>query len=71
MNILKKWYGKYLNKKRLKWRKKNLIPKLKNKDFTIISNNCSAGFIYNNLKHEFLTPIINLMFEDEDYIKLI
>ena len=71
MNIFKKIYANYLNKKRLNWRKKNLQPKLTNTNFTIISNNCSAGFIYNNLGHQFLTPTINLQFTDEDYLTLI
>lgn len=44
------------------------VSKLKNSDFTIISNNCVAGIIYNSLNHPFCSPTINLYFFYPDYI---
>lgn len=43
--------------------------RLKNHDFTIIAPNCSAGLIYHRLGHKFLSPTINLWFEDSHYLK--
>lgn len=52
----------------LKRRKK----KLKCNGFTIISNNCLAGYLYHDLGLKFLTPTINLQFEtDDDYIEFL
>ena len=48
------------------WKLKN-----KNKDFTIISQNCVGGLIYNNFNLPFLTPTINLFIEGEDFVKLV
>lgn len=45
--------------------------RLKNKDFTIISNNCNGGVILNELNQRFNTPTVNLFFEAEDYIKFL
>lgn len=44
---------------------------LENNDFTLISNNCTAGFIYHDLELEFLSPTINLFIPDEDYIRFL
>ena len=38
---------------------------------TILSNNCSAGVIYNTLGLEFKTPLINLWLSDKDYLKFL
>lgn len=45
--------------------------RIKNKEFTIISNNCWGGVFYerNNLKY--LTPTVGLMLYADDYIKFI
>ena len=43
--------------------------KLRNKDFTIISNNCWAGFIYQKYGLQYKTPTIGLFFIGNDYIK--
>lgn len=53
-------------KKLYSQRKKN-----KNKDFTLISQNCIGGVIYNNLGLEFKTPTINMFIEDENFVKLV
>ena len=43
---------------------------LKNKNFSIISNNCIAGVIYNDLNLKFSSPTINLFIKPTDFIKL-
>ncbi len=46
--------------------------RLKNKDFTIISNNCGAGiFGYKELGLQYTTPTVGLFFFLEDYIKFL
>lgn len=55
---------------RKKWLKK-IRKRIKNTDFTIISNNCTAGFIYHDLGLKFNTPTINLFFKTEQYISFI
>ena len=40
--------------------------RLRNKDFTIISNNCSATFIYTDLRMKKLTPTINMVISKEN-----
>ena len=53
--------------KRKLWVRK-LRTRLKNRNFTLISNNCLAGVIYSDLGLEFTSPTINLYFEAEDYL---
>ena len=43
--------------------------KLKNKEFTIISNNCWGGMVYQKFGLKYNTPTIGLFFIGEDYIK--
>ncbi len=45
--------------------------KLKSKKFTIISNNCWAGFVYQSMKLEYQTPFVGLFLYSPDYIKLL
>lgn len=45
--------------------------RLKNKDVTIISNNCWAGIFYRNNNLEYLSPTLGLFFMAEEYIKFI
>lgn len=42
---------------------------LRNKNFTIISNNCWGGFIYQKYGLEYRTPTIGLYFLGDDYVK--
>jgi uncharacterized protein (DUF1919 family) len=45
---------------------------LKNRDFTVISNNCGAGrYGYNELRLQYTTPTVGLFFFFEDYIKFL
>lgn len=45
--------------------------KLKVKDFSIISNNCWAGFAYQQFGLPYNTPTIGMGFVDDDYIKFL
>lgn len=56
----------YINKT-AKIRRKNIYSD----DFTIISNNCWAGFIYQSYNLKYNSPTIGLFFMAEDYIKFL
>lgn len=45
--------------------------KLKNSDFTILCSNCVGGCIYHRLGKEFLSPTINLYFEQPDFVQFL
>lgn len=45
--------------------------RLKNLDFSIISNNCTGAIISHDLKRKFLTPTVNLFLGTEDFVKFI
>lgn len=45
--------------------------KIKSDDFTIISNNCWGGFIYQSYNLKYNTPTIGLFFMADDYIKFL
>lgn len=67
---------KYLLNCRIKLAKFNrqkfiLRKKILNTDMTIISSNCIAGIIYNDLKLRFMSPTINLYFQPNDFIKFL
>lgn len=54
--------------------KNNLIKtsnrmKLSNKNFSIISNNCWGGFVYQKFGLKYTSPTIGLFFMGEDYVK--
>lgn len=44
---------------------------LKNKDFSIISNNCWGGVIYQKLNLPYLSPTVGMFFYAEDYLRFI
>lgn len=48
-----------------------LKKRIKNENFTIISNNCFGSVIYKNLKIQYKSPTCGLFFMPEDYIKFI
>lgn len=57
-------------------KKEQLVTKtrallLKNKRFSIISNNCIGGFIYQHYGIEYHTPTLGLFFTAEDYLKFL
>ncbi len=50
---------------------KTLRKRLKNKKFTIISNNCVGGVIYHNLDCRFDSPTINLFMRSDEFLSFI
>lgn len=48
-----------------------LTSQLKNKDFSIICNNCLGGYIYQYYNIEYRTPTLGLFFLSKDYIKFL
>ena len=58
---------KYYMKATCKLRRK----KINNDDFTIISNNCWGGIIYQSYGLKYNTPTVGLFFMAEDYIKFV
>lgn len=45
--------------------------KIKSRDFTVISNNCWAGRLYQYLDMPYLSPTVGLYFFADDYIKFV
>jgi len=68
-------YYKYFNHKLLVHRnniyRKKIRKKIKNIDFTIISNNCWGGGIYEDLYLPYKTPTVGLFFFSHCYINFI
>lgn len=60
---------KFGRKSRKLWRNKCERKKLKNKDFTIFSQNCIGGIMYHDLGHKFCSPTVNMLFTAKDFIK--
>ena len=59
IKIYKKTVGKFNN------------LRIKNKDITIISNNCWGGVFYRDNNLKYLSPTLGMFFVSEDYIKFI
>ena len=49
----------------------NLRSRLTNKDFSLLTNNCLAGFIYHDLGLKFLSPTINLRIKPKEFIEFV
>ncbi len=45
--------------------------RFKNKNFSIISQNCIGGVFYHDMKMKFLSPTINLFFKEPDFVKFV
>lgn len=45
--------------------------RLKNEDFSIITNSCIGGVMYHKLKKRFLSPTINLWMYDKDFLRFV
>ena len=50
---------------------KYLCGKIANPNFSIIANNCTAGWIYQKFMLPYLTPTVGLFFYSDDYIKFL
>ena len=60
-----------LRSKYIKATKKIRRKRITSKNFTIISNNCWAGFVYQSYNMEYNTPTVGLFFMADDYIKFV
>ena len=60
-------WNKYLRKKYASSRSKKLI----NKDFTIISNNCWGGMVYEAYDLKKMSPTVGLYFHSSDYVEFL
>lgn len=49
---------------------KQFRKRLSAQNFTIISQNCVGGVLYNSLGVEMMSPTINMFIEDENFLKL-
>lgn len=58
------------NRKEAKYRKR-LVSQVIDKDFTIISNNCWGGGIYEDLNLQYRTPTVGLYFFSACYVKFV
>ena len=67
LNNVKKWILERPYYIRRSWNR----MRIKERDFTIISNNCWAGKVYQYLGMPYLTPTVGLYFFAEDYIKFV
>jgi len=59
----------FLNNKELHL--KEIREKNKNYDFTLLTNNCLAGYIYHDLGLKFLTPTINLRIKPRHFFEFV
>ena len=68
---LKRDYRKLTNPYLAPYRLKKLQKQGIATDFSIISNNCWAGFVYQHYGLQYLTPTVGLFFFAKDYIKFL
>lgn len=61
----------YPHKNSIETFRPDLYMKLKNKNFSIVSDDCWAGFVYKQLGLEYNTPFMWMFFRNRDYLKLI
>lgn len=69
--FLSKTRFKLIEKIETKKIKEKRCKKLINNNFSIISNNCYAGWVYRNFNLPYKTPTVGLFIMPDDYIKLI
>lgn len=62
-----KWIGKIYRILSNAWYR----MRLKNDNFTIITNSCIGGVMYHKLGKRFLSPTVNLWMYDEDFYKFV
>ena len=64
---MNKYIVKLINKLRTFWCR----LRLRNNNFTIITNSCIGGVMYHKLGKQFMSPTINLWMHDEEFYKFI
>ena len=52
-------------------RRKRMRERLKNKDITLLTPNCLGGLLFHDLGLKFMSPTINLMMTQGDFIKFV
>ena len=52
------------------YRRHKMRIKLKNKNVSFLCPNCIGGILFHDLKLKFLSPTINLMITQKDFVKL-
>lgn len=62
-SLIKRWNDLF----RKIFRIPKMRHKLKNKNFTLFSNNCNGGFIYHDLGVRFNSPTINMFFYNDHF----
>ena len=66
--IIRKIYSKLTTGISEKYLSRFRKRKLFNKNFTIISNNCWAGWVYRRYNIEYKTPTVGLFIMPDDYM---
>lgn len=64
-----KLYNKMMKLARKK-HEKNLTKRLRHRDFSILSQNCTGGVLYHMLGMQMLSPTVDMLIQDEDFLKL-
>ena len=52
-------------------RRRNMRQNLKNRDFTLLAPNCMGGILLHDLGLRFLTPTVNLMMTQTDFLQFV
>ena len=68
---IKKQVVAFLNDKKFRIRRYFVRRAVKERDFTIISNNCWGGRTYQYFDMPYLSPTVGLYFYSEDYLKFV
>lgn len=67
--VLRPWWA--LRRRMEAARKALRRAALRNRDFTVLSNNCFGGFVYQRYGLPYRTPTAGLFFMPEDYLRLL
>ncbi|MDI9241549.1 DUF1919 domain-containing protein [Fusibacillus kribbianus] len=68
--VLARGWGKFSRICRQKKIEK-IRPQLRNRDITIISQNCIGGVFYHDMKLPFSSPTINLFIREPDFVRMV
>lgn len=60
----------YVNKAQRLLKNVSYRLRIRNRNFSLVSQNCVGGVMYNFLGMEFLSPTINMFIEDMNFVKL-
>jgi uncharacterized protein (DUF1919 family) len=71
MNVKEKVKSIILRNPIQKYIKNKKRKKLQNTDFTLLTPDCTGGIIYHNLGLKFLSPTINLMMLQKDFLQFV